>query len=168
MIHKSNMVLLEIVSIVVDERTIKVDGMFDVYPIMFYYNWKFLLYSTHSPVAFALMYYRVNNTLLEHIKAIEMVAEGLFRCPIQFCDFRMFNYFLIKYVHSYFYIFSVVRKIILGGCLGGSAVERLPLTQGMIPGSWDPMLHWAPCKEPASPSAYLSASLSLCLSWINK
>ena len=36
--------------------------------------------------------------------------------------------------------------------------------------SWSPAIvpHWAPCMEPASPSAYISASLSLCLSWINK
>ena len=32
----------------------------------------------------------------------------------------------------------------------------------------DPFLHWVPCREPASPSACISASLSLCLSWINK
>ena len=45
------------------------------------------------------------------------------------------------------------------GRLGGSAVEHLPLTQGMIPGFWDRILHWAPSEEPASPSAYASASL---------
>ena len=36
------------------------------------------------------------------------------------------------------------------------------------PGSGDRVPHWAPCREPASPSAYVSASLSVCLSWINK
>ena len=36
----------------------------------------------------------------------------------------------------------------------------LPLAQGMIPGSWDQVLHWAPCRESASPSAYASAYLS--------
>ena len=49
------------------------------------------------------------------------------------------------------------------GHLGGSAVECLPLAQGMIPESQDRVPHWAPCMEPASPSAYVSASLSLSL-----
>ena len=30
------------------------------------------------------------------------------------------------------------------GRLGGLAVEHLPLAQGMIPGSWDRVLHQAP------------------------
>ena len=47
--------------------------------------------------------------------------------------------------------------------LGGSMVEYLPLAQGVIPGSWDQVLHRAPCEEPASPSAYVSAPLSLSL-----
>ena len=38
------------------------------------------------------------------------------------------------------------------GLLGGSMVEHLPLAQGM-------MLHHAPRRESASPSAYVSASL---------
>ena len=39
--------------------------------------------------------------------------------------------------------------------LGGSVVERLPLAQVMIPGSWDPVPHEAPCGEPASLSVSL-------------
>ena len=54
------------------------------------------------------------------------------------------------------------------GRLGGSAVERLPLAQGVIPGSWDRVSHWAPCMELASPSGCVSASLSLSLSLMNK
>ena len=38
--------------------------------------------------------------------------------------------------------------------------------QGMILESRDPVPHQAPCKEPASPSAYVSASL--CVSLMNK
>ena len=34
---------------------------------------------------------------------------------------------------------------------------------GRDPGSGDRALHWAPCREPASPSAYVSASLSVSL-----
>ena len=49
------------------------------------------------------------------------------------------------------------------GCLRGSAVERLPLTQGMIPQSQDQVPHRAPLKEPASPFACVSASLSVSL-----
>ena len=45
------------------------------------------------------------------------------------------------------------------GCLGGSVVEHLPSAQGVILGSGDPVPHCAPCMEPASPSAHVSASL---------
>ena len=51
------------------------------------------------------------------------------------------------------------------GHLGGSAVEHLPLAQGLILDSQDRVLHWAPCMEPASPP---SACLSLLLSLMNK
>ena len=47
-------------------------------------------------------------------------------------------------------------KIVWEGRLGGSVVEHLPVAWVMVPGSWDPVLHQA---EPASPSAYVSASL---------
>ena len=57
-------------------------------------------------------------------------------------------------------------KVLAEGHLGGSAVERLPLAQGLILEFWDRVPYQAPCMEPASPSAYVSASL--CLSWINK
>ena len=46
------------------------------------------------------------------------------------------------------------------GRLGGSAVECLPSAQDVILESWDQVPHQAPCEEPASPSAYVSASLS--------
>ena len=42
-------------------------------------------------------------------------------------------------------------------------VERLSLAQGVIPGSWDRVLHWVPLRKPASPSAYVSASFSVSL-----
>ena len=44
----------------------------------------------------------------------------------------------------------------------GSAAEHLPLVQGVIPESQDRVLHQVPCREPTSPSACVSASLSLC------
>ena len=47
------------------------------------------------------------------------------------------------------------------GHLGGSVVEHLPLAQVVVPGSWDRVPHRAPCMEPASPSACVSASLSV-------
>ena len=64
----------------------------------------------------------------------------------------------------------------LGGQLGGFGEMRhakswgtwvaqwlsiclLPSAQVMIPGSWDVVPHWGLCREPASPSAYVSASL---------
>ena len=39
---------------------------------------------------------------------------------------------------------------------------------GCDPESWDQFPHRASCVKPVSPSAYVSVSLSLCLSWINK
>ena len=54
--------------------------------------------------------------------------------------------------------FKILFIYLLGG-LGGSAVERLLLVQGMILDSRVRVLLWAPCMEPASPSAWVSASL---------
>ena len=44
------------------------------------------------------------------------------------------------------------------GCLGGSVVEHLPSAQGMVPGTWDLVLHWALDREPAYASLPLSVS----------
>ena len=44
------------------------------------------------------------------------------------------------------------------GCLGGSAVEHLPMTQSVIPEFWDRVPHRDPCREPAYVSTF-----SLCL-----
>ena len=55
--------------------------------------------------------------------------------------------------------FILKKKESLEGCLGGSVVECLPSAQGMIPGSWDRVPHRAPQREPASPSACVSAFL---------
>ena len=49
------------------------------------------------------------------------------------------------------------------GRLGGSVVEHLPSAQGVIPEFWDQVPHRAPCGEPASPSAWVSASFSVSL-----
>ena len=51
------------------------------------------------------------------------------------------------------------QEALSSGRLGGSAVEHLPLAQGMILGSQNRVLHQAPHREPASPSAYVSAPL---------
>ena len=63
-------------------------------------------------------------------------------------------------------VVTTVKDTALQGHLGGSVVERLPLAQGMILGSWDRVLHQASFREPASPSTYVSASL--CVSLMNK
>ena len=57
---------------------------------------------------------------------------------------------------------SVIKRIKLGH-LGGSVIEHLPLAQVMILRSGDQVLHRAPCREPASPSAYVSASVFVSL-----
>ena len=49
------------------------------------------------------------------------------------------------------------------GCLGSLAVKRLPLAQVMILESQDLVPHQAPCMEPASSTACISAALSLSL-----
>ena len=51
----------------------------------------------------------------------------------------------------------------LPGRLGGSVVEYLPLAQVMILGSWNQVLHRAPHRESASPSAHVSASFFVSL-----
>ena len=48
------------------------------------------------------------------------------------------------------------------GAWGCAGVERPPWAQVMIPGSWDRVPHQAPRRKPASSSACVSASLSLC------
>ena len=58
----------------------------------------------------------------------------------------------------------IFLKVGTWGRLGGSAVDHLPSAQAMVPGSRDRVPLRAPCMEPASPSACVSASLSLCLS----
>ena len=50
------------------------------------------------------------------------------------------------------------------GHLGGSVVEHLPSAQGAILEIRDQVPHRTPCMEPASPTAYFSACLSLCVS----
>ena len=54
-----------------------------------------------------------------------------------------------------------MEKYLLPGRVGGSVVERLPLAQVVTPESWDQVLHWTPCMEPASPSVSLPLSVSL-------
>ena len=49
------------------------------------------------------------------------------------------------------------------GCLGGSAVECLPLAQDVTPGTRYGVPHRAPQREPALPSTCASASLSVSL-----
>ena len=66
--------------------------------------------------------------------------------------------------HTHTHTQQMIQENKTMGCLGGSGIERLPLAQDMIPDSRDQVLHRAPCMEPASPpSAYVSASLSVCL-----
>ena len=49
----------------------------------------------------------------------------------------------------------------LVGLLGASAIEPLPSAQVVIPQSRNRVPHWAPCMEPATPSACVSASVSM-------
>ena len=49
------------------------------------------------------------------------------------------------------------------GHLGGSVVEHLPSAQVVVPGSQDQVPYGPPCREPAYPSACVSASPSVSL-----
>ena len=57
-------------------------------------------------------------------------------------------------------LFPLILSLGLG-CLGGSAVERLSLTEGVILGLQDGVPHRAPCEAPAFLSTYVYASASL-------
>ena len=59
------------------------------------------------------------------------------------------------------HMFKSYQVVCFGGHLCGSGVEHLLSAQGGIPGSWDRVPHPAPCGEPASLSAYVSACLSV-------
>ena len=65
-----------------------------------------------------------------------------------------------------FQMFEIEFKREMAGHLGGSGVERLPSAQVMIPGSWDWVPHRAPYRKCVSPSACVSAFLSVFL--VNK
>ena len=54
------------------------------------------------------------------------------------------------------------------GRLGGSGVRHLPLAQGVTLGSRDRVPQGVPRREPASPSAWVSASLQVSEESINK
>ena len=54
-----------------------------------------------------------------------------------------------------------IKNLKVEGSLGGAAVWRLPLARGAILETWDRIPRRAPCMESASPSACVSASLSL-------
>ena len=53
----------------------------------------------------------------------------------------------------------IVQELSNTGVPGQLSVEHLLLAQVLIPGSWDQVSHQAPCRDPASPSAYVFASL---------
>ena len=63
-----------------------------------------------------------------------------------------------------FYLYTTLQsKILSRRPLGGSVVKRLPSAQSVILESRDLVPHPAPCGEPASPSACVSASLCMSL-----
>ena len=59
--------------------------------------------------------------------------------------------------------YAAIKNDVSRGSQGGSVVWHLPSAWGMILESRDWILHQAPCVEPASSSACVSASLSLSL-----
>ena len=63
-----------------------------------------------------------------------------------------------------FYREDLRKKLPELGHLGGSAIEHLPLAQGVVPDSQDQVPHRTSCMKPASPpSACVSTSLSVSL-----
>ena len=65
-------------------------------------------------------------------------------------------------------LYGNFENIIFLGCLGSSAVGRLPLAQVVIPESGIKSHIGLPVKEPAFASAYVSASISQSVSLMNK
>ena len=63
-----------------------------------------------------------------------------------------------------FFVLGKYTQVAMLRHLGGSVVKGLPSAQGMILEPQDQVPHRAPCMELASPSACVSASLSLSLS----
>ena len=87
---------------------------------------------------------------------------GLQKNPISLSNFSLVNQrascTLRSYTHSQKVEKNAYFNTLFLGRLGGSAVDHLPLAQGVILESRDQVPHWAPCMGPASP-AYVSASL---------
>ena len=80
-----------------------------------------------------------------------------------------------KVFSSYFNYSLINLRWLDWGAWVALSVKRLPPAQVMIPGSWDQVLHWAPCSVespllplPAAPPAVLSLSLCRSLSLTNK
>ena len=68
--------------------------------------------------------------------------------------------------HSCYALREVLRgpeavRIIKAGVPGSSVAEHLPSAQVVTPGSQDRVPRWVPCMESASPSACVSACMSL-------
>ena len=61
-----------------------------------------------------------------------------------------------------------LHKSAFKGTPGWLSGGHLPSAQGVILGSWDQVPHQAPHREPASPSACVSASLCVSHEYINK
>ena len=60
--------------------------------------------------------------------------------------------------------FIVIVENLIEGPPGWLIGLGPPAAQGVILETRDQVPHWAPCMEPASPSACVSASCSLCVS----
>ena len=61
----------------------------------------------------------------------------------------------------FLYTIKLFLKYNLKGYLGDTVFEHL--SAFVILGSWDQVLHLAPCREPASPSVCVSVSVSVSL-----
>ncbi|KAM8951605.1 prostaglandin E2 receptor EP3 subtype isoform 1-T1 [Lycaon pictus] len=121
-----------------------------------------------TPLLIMMLKMIFNQTSVEHCKTH---TEKLKECNFFLIAVRLAS--LNQILDPWVYL--LLRKILLrkfcqnsdlSGRLDGSAVERLPLAQGVTPGSQDRVPHQDPHREPASSSACVSASL--CVSLMNK
>ena len=76
----------------------------------------------------------------------------------------IFSYYIVMLFLIFAPYNAVINILAYRGSLGGSAVWHLPLAQGVVLESQDRVPRRAPCMEPASSSACVSASLALCVS----
>ena len=103
---------------------------------------------------------------ISHLLWVADIFPGLFAfwpCLWYFCCVEVLSFCLFKYICSpNFYALEHQKGVSWGQPRWLSSLAP-PSAQGVILETQDQVPRWAPCMEPASPSACVSASLSVSL-----